>query len=186
MSGGTFDYSQYQIEDAVRVIKDRLARNGKTVRQLWDERDEEYKARSTHRDWDDLWTYDINQHPYYIDRDAEKKADEALNIRKPGAWKPYDGRLMKELTEAELAEWNYIRWNHVKQEVDAHNDSVPYDNYSPETVAKIREMITVIQKAAIYLQRIDWLLAGDDGEDDFVKRTQEDLEKLERGDDDDC
>lgn len=38
-------------------------------------------------------------------------------------------------------------------------------------------MVPIIKKAKIYLDRIDWLLAGDDGEDSFLKRIVEDLEK---------
>ena len=33
----------------------------------------------------------------------------------------------------------------------------------------------ILKEAAIYTQRIDWFLSGDDGEDNFYKRLEEDL-----------
>ena len=34
--------------------------------------------------------------------------------------------------------------------------------------------------AGIYTQRLDWLFSGDDGEDSFFERLEEELEKYER------
>lgn len=48
-------------------------------------------------------------------------------------------------------------------------------NYSPETIARFREGLMCLKRAAIYAQRIDWLVSGDDGEDDFEKRLEEEL-----------
>ena len=48
--------------------------------------------------------------------------------------------------------------------------------YSDETIAEFKKGIEYLKKAEIYTQRIDWLLAGDDGEDTFHKRLKEDLE----------
>ena len=36
-----------------------------------------------------------------------------------------------------------------------------------------------MKTAAIYAQRIDWLLSGDDGEQSFKERLKEDLDELE-------
>lgn len=47
--------------------------------------------------------------------------------------------------------------------------------YSKETLSKFREAVTVLQKAAIMAQRIDWLVSGDDGEESFHKRWEEEL-----------
>lgn len=35
-------------------------------------------------------------------------------------------------------------------------------------------------KAAIYVQRIDWLLSDDDGEDNFHERLKEELDALKK------
>jgi len=39
--------------------------------------------------------------------------------------------------------------------------------------------LDLLRKAEIYAQRIDWLVSGDDGNDTFLKRLEEDLNKLE-------
>lgn len=44
-----------------------------------------------------------------------------------------------------------------------------------ETVNEFRIAARKLREAAIYLQRIDWLLSGDDGEDTFHERLNKDL-----------
>jgi hypothetical protein len=51
-----------------------------------------------------------------------------------------------------------------------------------EVLDKFKEGYIKLREAQIYAQRIDWLLAGDDGEETFLKRLQEDLEKLYKED----
>ena len=47
--------------------------------------------------------------------------------------------------------------------------------YSEETIAEFRKGISLLKKAQIYAQRIDWLVSGDDSEETFHKRLFEDL-----------
>jgi hypothetical protein len=42
----------------------------------------------------------------------------------------------------------------------------------------MKEAVNVLRVAQIYAHRIDWLFSGDDGEESFLKRLDEDLEKL--------
>ena len=51
-------------------------------------------------------------------------------------------------------------------------------NYPPEIIEKFKEGLLAIKKAYIYAQRIDYLVSGDDGEESFIKRLEEDLSKL--------
>lgn len=51
------------------------------------------------------------------------------------------------------------------------------NNYSKETLDELRKGIEYLKKAQIYTQRIDWLLSGDDGEDDFHERLAEDFKE---------
>jgi hypothetical protein len=44
-----------------------------------------------------------------------------------------------------------------------------------ETVNKFKEGIDLLRKAAVYAQRIDWFISGDDGEESFHRRLREDL-----------
>ena len=48
--------------------------------------------------------------------------------------------------------------------------------YSEETLEQFRIAAAKLREAYIYVQRIDWLLSGDDGEDTFHKRLKKDLE----------
>lgn len=53
-----------------------------------------------------------------------------------------------------------------------------HHKYSDETIREFKEAIEIIKLAEVYIQRIDWLLSGDDGEESFHKRLKEDLNKL--------
>lgn len=50
--------------------------------------------------------------------------------------------------------------------------------YSAETISRFYEAIHFLQIAKVYAHRIDWLLCGDDSEDSFHARLNEQLEKL--------
>lgn len=47
--------------------------------------------------------------------------------------------------------------------------------YSDETIKEFRTGLGFLNKAAIYAQRIDWLVSGDDGEESFHRRLAEEL-----------
>ena len=69
------------------------------------------------------------------------------------------------------------------QSVIDRNDSTEKDEYgytvgrgySPETIARFRKAVEVLERASIYAQRIDWLLSDDDGEDTFAQRLDREL-----------
>jgi hypothetical protein len=52
--------------------------------------------------------------------------------------------------------------------------------YPDEVIEKMKEGIEVLKRAQIYAQRIDWLLSGDDGEESFLRRLEEDLNELNK------
>ena len=64
------------------------------------------------------------------------------------------------------------------EEVIEANDSTEKDEYgdniswhlSPKIVERFKEAEHTIRQAAEMVQRIDWLLSGDDGEDTFMTR----------------
>lgn len=177
MSGGTFNYDQYKLEDIISDIEQILADNGKTVKQLHERmsKKESLCHRGRNNDWDGLWTTEPNGCPYWAEDEAMNKADKALGIDR------YDTRKFNDLSQKEKDKWNKIRRDELKKLVDEHNDSCPGSDYSPEVVALIRdEALPVIRKALVYLNRIDYLFAGDDGEDSFLKRTKQEIKKLDR------
>lgn len=62
-----------------------------------------------------------------------------------------------------------IGHNGVKNE-----DGYGYD-FNNKTIKEFKTAIELLEKAAVYVQRIDWLISGDDGEDTFHERLKEDL-----------
>jgi hypothetical protein len=65
------------------------------------------------------------------------------------------------------------------EEVNEYGDTKDY-GYSPETIAKFKIARMSLLLAQIYVQRIDWLVSGDDGEDSFHSRLDVDFEALDR------
>jgi len=59
-------------------------------------------------------------------------------------------------------EWGYRRGN----------------GYSAETIEKFKIAVDTLEKAAIMAQRVDWLVSGDDGEDSFHRRWDEELKEI--------
>jgi hypothetical protein len=54
-----------------------------------------------------------------------------------------------------------------------------YSYEEPDRVIeKLEEILYNLKRAAIMAQRADWYLSGDDGEDSFFRRLEEDLEEL--------
>jgi len=59
-------------------------------------------------------------------------------------------------------------------------DDKYYSTLSEETQKEFQNAIKQLKIAAVYAQRIDWFLSGDDGEENFHKRLNEELDKLNR------
>lgn len=43
----------------------------------------------------------------------------------------------------------------------------------------MKEAVKALRVAQVYAQRVDWLLSGDDGEESFLRRLEEELKKIE-------
>ena len=65
------------------------------------------------------------------------------------------------------------------KEVNEYGDIKGY-GYSPETIEKFKIARMALLLAQIYVQRIDWLVSGDDGEDSFHRRLGADIDALNR------
>lgn len=52
--------------------------------------------------------------------------------------------------------------------------------YPDEVIEEFKNAVKNLRIAEVYAQRVDWLLSGDDGEESFLRRLKEDLEKLEK------
>ena len=50
-----------------------------------------------------------------------------------------------------------------------------HEDLGPEVLAKFQQAIDTLSLAAIMAQRIDWLLSGDDGEEQFHARWNQEI-----------
>lgn len=50
--------------------------------------------------------------------------------------------------------------------------------FSKKTIKEFKKGLSILRKAYVYAQRIDWLLSADDGEDSFHSRLKEELDNL--------
>ena len=83
----------------------------------------------------------------------------------------------KEYTKEELkSEWGY-------RDPDWY-DKYPEDKfrhkYPDNVLDEFKKALEVIDKAQIYIQRLDWLLSGDDGEESFISKLNEELKEYEK------
>lgn len=54
-----------------------------------------------------------------------------------------------------------------------------YYNFSKEVVDKLIDAAYTCRRAAIMTERVDWLVSGDDGEEPFLERLKDELNKLD-------
>jgi hypothetical protein len=57
-------------------------------------------------------------------------------------------------------------------------DNECYYNYPKEIINKFKKAVKILKEAEVYTQRIDYLLAGDDGQESFLKRLEKELNSL--------
>jgi hypothetical protein len=53
-----------------------------------------------------------------------------------------------------------------------------YYTYSDIVQEKMKEAVKQLKIAAVYAQRVDWFLSGDDSEESFIKRLNDELNAL--------
>lgn len=54
-----------------------------------------------------------------------------------------------------------------------------YHKYPDEVIEKFKEGVKAIKIAYVYAHRIDWLLSGDDGEESFLERLEQELKQIQ-------
>lgn len=67
--------------------------------------------------------------------------------------------------------------NNCSEESDKWGDR-KWPELTPETIHEFKKGLNALKIAAIYANRIDWLLSCDDGEDSFHQRLNEELQKI--------
>ena len=53
-----------------------------------------------------------------------------------------------------------------------------YTTFQPEVLKRLQDAIECLKKAYVYAQRVDWFLAGDDGNETFIWRLDKELNEL--------
>ncbi len=69
----------------------------------------------------------------------------------------------------------------IEEEIRKQDDGPKNDWFQPmksETVDKLKEAVKSLRLSEVYAQRVDWFFSGDDGEESFHKRLEEDLAAL--------
>lgn len=61
--------------------------------------------------------------------------------------------------------------------IDHPEDKIWYA-YPDEVIVQFKIAVVMLRQSEVYAHRVDWLLSGDDGEESFIKRLEEDLKKL--------
>jgi len=82
----------------------------------------------------------------------------------------------REKTREELKEegWRNDDW------YEKYPEDLYHYKYPDEVIERFKEGMKALRVAAVYAQRIDWLLSGDDGEESFLERLKEELGELEK------
>jgi hypothetical protein len=79
----------------------------------------------------------------------------------------------KPKTKEELDEsWYGADW------YEKYPEDLIHCKYEDEVLEQFKKASDAIRIAQVYIQRVDWLLSGDDGEETFLERIDKDLNKL--------
>ena len=103
----------------------------------------------------------------YKQYEIEQMADSIERIIKNNGRKKTDKELKDEY-------WHKDDW------YERYPEDLYHYKYPDEVIEKFKEGVDALRKAAIYAQRIDWLLSGDDGEESFLERLKEELDAPEQ------
>lgn len=61
-----------------------------------------------------------------------------------------------------------------QKRTNQYGDETGYD-LPDEIIAQFKDAVRALRVAQVYAHRIDWLLSGDDGEENFIERLVSDL-----------
>lgn len=78
--------------------------------------------------------------------------------------------------------YDQYRIHNIIDSIEIEIESNNYD-FPEHIIQKFKEGVYFLKIAEIYAQRIDWLISGDDNEDSFIKRLNDEISqiKIEEG-----
>lgn len=170
MSGGYFSYKQYQIEQIADGIEDIVERETSPRPPIVKEKN--LTARVWHEGCGSIHpvlttSIEREHHRYKVHEDMREVTDITGNEKR----RSFTATDYNDI-RYEVSEWESEHY------YDEDGKETNYYDYEPETIEEFCKAIKVLREAAVYAQRIDWLLSGDDGEETFHKRLKEELGKL--------
>ena len=77
-----------------------------------------------------------------------------------------------------IFEYRQYFLNEVVERIEEYTEEGYFPEYTEETIKEFKKAIKIIKQAKVYIDRIDYLLAGDDDEDSFHKRLKEELSEI--------
>lgn len=174
MSGGAFDYAQYRIDDIISRIEREIERatcertplvtkEGVSVCELIGEDRNRYCGYYDFRSFESACNYFNGNERFQLLGGCSKEGEKTVRYKNVFTGEVYEVK----------------SYTYEEHEPDEDGEIPYYPDYTPETLAEFRKGIEILKRASVYAQRIDWLICGDDGEDSFHKRLQEDLKNLE-------
>ena len=174
MSGGAFDYAQYRIDDIINRIEEEIERatferpplvlkQGVAVYELFENGNKRYCFNYRFTCFDSAVEYFNRMDRYELLRGARREGETFVHYKDV-----YTGEVY------EIKSYTYEEYE------DNKDGEIPYfPDYSEETIKEFRKGVGILKKAQVYANRIEWLISGDDGEDNFHKRLKEKLKELE-------
>lgn len=58
------------------------------------------------------------------------------------------------------------------------NDSEENGEYPKDIIVRLKDGLDIVKAAGIFIRRIDYLISGDDSEEEFKKRLSEEIQEL--------
>ena len=65
--------------------------------------------------------------------------------------------------------------NEIARLIDNNDDPEDGIHYPPEIIEKFEETVFLLRRGEAMVQRIDWLVSGDDGEERFLRRWENEV-----------
>lgn len=173
MSGGTFDYAQYRIDDIISRIEEEIERATCERPPLVTTRGVAVKERISQGHW----RYEM--YPQFQSIQTAEKYFREIGC-KVLEETTKDGEryiLMEDVITKQVYCINTYTSTHYAPDEDGYTPCFP--DYSEETIKELRKGLDMIKKASVYTSRIDRLIIGEESEETFHKRLAEQLKELE-------
>lgn len=172
MSGGHFDYKQWYINDIADEIESIISKETGPRPPAKKEK-HKYAYRQFNNGSTGLVSFPSDNIEWeHVRYKMRKDIAEVSDIEQTGAKKSFKAASIygEKYVVCEDEEEHYF---------DESGEEVFYRDFKPETLARFREAVGQLRRAAIFAKRIDWLLSSDDGEDSFLRRIDKELAALE-------